>query len=570
MKYLTNIDLTQNELQNVVIQNLATAPSSPKKGQIYYNSSENVLYQYNGTEWLEVGTDTNTTYDLSVGSASSNIVPITLVGSDGSTDKVNIKGSGGATITSSPSASGVGTITISTVDNNTTYTFKGASGGSDDTYIITITPSSGDTQTITIPKATTSMAGLIDEAPSDSKQYARKNGAWAEVVGNVSSVNGKTGAVKLTYEDVGADQLGAASAVQNSIQNGSVVAGKASADENGNNIVDTYYPKSNPSGYTSNTGTITKVQANGADVSSSGTANIPAATTSAYGVTKLLDAVNNTSTSLALTANQGKILQDQINSLKNIGKFISIWNATTGLPTSEPASSPYEYHTGDYYRVSNVTDTPTDNLIPNGSSYTTGVASTTHFVPTTEEPTLQVGDVYYFDGTNWILEASGGHGLVQDVQVNSTSIVSGGIANIDLNDFGITASATELNYTKNVTSNIQTQLNSKGTYSKPSDGIPKSDLSSAVQTAIDNANLATKKYTTTNPALTSSGGACTWDISSSTHNLGTGDLIVQIYEVSTGSMIIADITVASDNDVSITFTSSSSILAGIYKVVIIG
>ena len=39
-------------------------------------------------------------------------------------------------------------------------------------------------------------------------------------------------------------------------------------------------------GATANTGTITKVQANGTDVASSGTANIPAASTSAYGVTK--------------------------------------------------------------------------------------------------------------------------------------------------------------------------------------------------------------------------------------------------------------------------------------------
>ena len=55
MKFLVNLDLVQNELQNVVIQNLATAPSSPKTGQIYFNTSTKVLYQYDGENWKAAG-----------------------------------------------------------------------------------------------------------------------------------------------------------------------------------------------------------------------------------------------------------------------------------------------------------------------------------------------------------------------------------------------------------------------------------------------------------------------------------------------------------------------------------
>lgn len=57
MKYLTNLDLNKNELQNVRIQNLATAPENPVEGQIYYNTVDKVIYQWDGTAWKTVGGD---------------------------------------------------------------------------------------------------------------------------------------------------------------------------------------------------------------------------------------------------------------------------------------------------------------------------------------------------------------------------------------------------------------------------------------------------------------------------------------------------------------------------------
>lgn len=55
MQFLTNLNLLSNELQNAVIQVLATNPTSGKIGQIYYNSADKALMQYDGTEWKKVG-----------------------------------------------------------------------------------------------------------------------------------------------------------------------------------------------------------------------------------------------------------------------------------------------------------------------------------------------------------------------------------------------------------------------------------------------------------------------------------------------------------------------------------
>jgi len=62
-KFLVSIDLNKNELQNAVIQNLGTAPSTPADGQIYYNTSDDTLYFWNGSAWINVVQQAEILYD---------------------------------------------------------------------------------------------------------------------------------------------------------------------------------------------------------------------------------------------------------------------------------------------------------------------------------------------------------------------------------------------------------------------------------------------------------------------------------------------------------------------------
>jgi hypothetical protein len=60
INYLNNIDLNKNQLLQGVIENQpndAAAGASPATGQIYYNTTDNVLKQYNGSAWVSIAGD---------------------------------------------------------------------------------------------------------------------------------------------------------------------------------------------------------------------------------------------------------------------------------------------------------------------------------------------------------------------------------------------------------------------------------------------------------------------------------------------------------------------------------
>lgn len=72
-KYQAHIDLQQNELQNAVVQNLSVAPNNPKDGQIYYNTTDNKSYIWNGTSWVETTSQGDYTFTNGVQESSRTV-----------------------------------------------------------------------------------------------------------------------------------------------------------------------------------------------------------------------------------------------------------------------------------------------------------------------------------------------------------------------------------------------------------------------------------------------------------------------------------------------------------------
>jgi len=77
LSYLTDINLNKNELQNAVVQKLATDPSSGQTaGWIIFNTTDNQLKVYDGSAWTNVGGDI-TGVDITAGTGLSGTVSTT-------------------------------------------------------------------------------------------------------------------------------------------------------------------------------------------------------------------------------------------------------------------------------------------------------------------------------------------------------------------------------------------------------------------------------------------------------------------------------------------------------------
>ena len=135
-KYLVPIDLNKNELQNAVIQKLATAPNNPVKGLLYFNTTDNTLYVYNGTAWKDALAQGVSDYDSLSNTPITNLTTSTTLSSAGI---YKIVGSGVTVTVNSTNVTGDETLIIydgtkaTIIKSDSVY--KIASGGTITNYV---------------------------------------------------------------------------------------------------------------------------------------------------------------------------------------------------------------------------------------------------------------------------------------------------------------------------------------------------------------------------------------------------------------------------------------------------
>ena len=492
-KFVTNINLLQNELQNAVVQVLATDPANGKMGQIYYNSANKALMQYDGAKWNKVGV----VYQQN----STTGAVITGLDASGNVTTTNVTG---LTLTGyTPVEGGYVTagMTMQEAINAMDTVIKNAVAGGGEV-------NQNAWSKISIPAqstAATAVAGQAEDVvlSSDAKvdTFVLKTGnKWVDINGSGKTVNighSLSGATAGTYGD--------------GTHVAKVVVDEAGHVTNAEQVAITF-PEVTVPVYD-----IVK------DTDSGDYAAI-------YHLTK-----DGTNTGAAINipkdlfVKEGKIVDNPVG--QPAGKYIEL--------TLQNQTNPI------YINVADLVD-----------AYTEGNGIT---ISGTNEISAKVvaanGLSVGATGIAMALASGTANGAMSSAQFTKLSgIDTGATANtITLNG---TATKTPSFYAPTTAGTKGQQLVSNGT------GAP----------VWQNAPTILKKYTATNGTITAAGGAFTWTIAAATHGVSS-PIAVQVYEVATGGIVLTDVTVATNGNVTIGINdteNAGTLTAGTYRVVIIG
>lgn len=604
-KFLSNIDLVKNELQNAVIQVLSTAPVSAKEGQIYYNSGDKYIYRYDGTTWAPIGVVYNqdsSTGAVITGLAKDGTVTTTKVINITLADYTPVEGgyvSANMSLEDALKAldtavknavAGGGEVNQNAWSNinvkkQSTAT-TAVTGAAADTTI----SASAKTDTFSVASGNKwvdvgSAGKQINIGHSLSGVTAGTIGAansvpaiTVDAAGHITKVEAKT----ITAAGIGADAAGSAAAVLGvdgdtsdkvTVYGVKALATQASADAAAAEALAN--EKVASVGATANGGieiggTATEptvgikldaTAGNAATLSENGLmVTIPEVTVPEYTIKKLTTATSGYLTSYQLEKN-GVKAGEVINIPKDyLVKSAEIKTSTgTADPSKLPEGSKYIDFVINTHDTATGTGTESHIYLDVQSLvdvYTSGNGieiSETNVISAKVVAAngLSVGT----SGIAMALASGTANGAMSSAQFTKLSgIDTGATANtITING---TATKTPSFYAPTTAGTKGQQLVSNGTGAPVWQDVP----------------TILKKYTATNGSITAAGGAFSWAIAAATHGVSS-PITVQVYEVATGGMVLTDVSVATNGNITIGINdteNAGTLTAGTYRVVIIG
>lgn len=613
MNFLTALNLNKNEIQNAVIQPLATAPANPKEGQIYYNSSDKFIYRFDGENWGPIGVVYN--------QGSSTGAVITGLDSTGKVTTTNVTGltltgyspvSGGYVTTGMTlqqaiaaldeavqnAVAGGGEVNQNAWSNITVKAQSVASGevtgqGTDVTLKAT-----AKTDTFTIATGnkwvdvngsgkTVTLGHSLSGATAGT--YGADNKSAVVTVDAAGHVTGITEA-SITPASIGADVAGAADAVLGTASDSSTKAtvhgaralateantAAGAAQTAADNAMAEANAKVKSVGATANKGIeiagtateptvgikLSTATGNAAILSADGLmVTIPEVTVHEYTIAKL-----STATDGYLASYQLQKDNVGVGAIINIPKDYLVKSAEvktstgTGDASGLPAGTKYIDFTINTYDSAS------------------GSGTTSHIYLNVED----LVDVY-----------TPGNGIdISDANVISAKVVAENGLIVDSDGIKMTVASASTNGA--MTSAMVTKLNGIDTGATANTitlngAATKTPSFYAPTVAGDNGQILVSngsgaptwqdapekfhKYSAFNGDLTATGGAFSWSIPATTHKFTTSDLIVQLYD-SNGNQVIADVAINQTNygvTIVINDTASAGTLAsGSYRVVIMG
>lgn len=490
MKYVNSLNLLQNELQNAVIQVLATDPVNAKIGQIYYNSTHKALMQYDGAKWNRVG----------------------VVYQQDSTT--------GAVITGLDAS---GNVTTTNVTGLTLTGYTPVEGG----YV---------TAGMSLQEAMQAMDTAIKNAVAGGGEVNQN--AWSKI--SIPAQSTAATAVTGQAEDV-------------------VLSSDAKVDtfvlKTGNKWVDI-----NGSGKTVNIGH--SLSGAAAGTYGDGTHVAKVAVDEAGHVTS--------AEQVAITFPEVKVPVYDIVKDADSGDYAAIYHLTKdGVNTGAAINIPKDL----FVKEGKIVDNPSGQ--PAGKYIELTLQNQTNPIY------INVADLVdaYTEG-NGITISGTNEISAKVVAANGLSVGASGIA-MALASGTANGAMSSAQFTKlggiadNATANTIT-LNGVAT-ADPTFYAPTTGGTSGQHLVSNGTGAPTwqdmpvnlKKYSANNTELTAAGGAYTWTIAKAAHGINT-PVVVQLYEVATNEMVMSDVVVAPNGDVTIKIVGSGTLAADKYKVVIIG